>query len=80
VAAAEVRGRRERGGRASVGHRHAGPGGTVPGGVVQTGFETKSEFQWFKHFQSVSKFDRLEKYFSLLRKIEIKYGFRMDLK
>jgi hypothetical protein len=27
--------------RASVGHQHAGPGGTAPGDVVQTGFETK---------------------------------------
>jgi hypothetical protein len=32
-----------------------------------------------KHFQTISKFDRLEKYFHLLRKIEIKYGFE-DLK
>jgi hypothetical protein len=57
VAAVGVRGRRERErGRASVGRRHAGPGDTVPGGVVQTGFETKSKFQWFKHFQTVSKF------------------------
>jgi hypothetical protein len=28
-----------------------------------------------KHFQIVSNFDRLEKYFPVLRKIEIKFGF-----
>jgi hypothetical protein len=28
-----------------------------------------------KHFQTVSNFGRLEKYFPLLGKIEIKYGF-----
>jgi hypothetical protein len=61
--------------RVSVGCRHAGPGGTVPGGAVQTGFETKSEFKWFKQFQTVSTFGLLEKYFPLLRKIEVKYDF-----
>jgi hypothetical protein len=39
-----------------VGHRHAGPGG-----AVQTGFETKSEFKCFKQFQTISNFSRLEK-------------------
>jgi hypothetical protein len=50
-------------------------GGIVLGGVVQTGFETKSEFNWFKTFSNCFKYGRLEKYFPLLRKIEIKYGF-----
>jgi hypothetical protein len=52
-----------------------GPGGTVPGGAVQSGFETKSKFKWLKQFQTVSNFGRLEKYFSLLENIEIKCGF-----
>jgi hypothetical protein len=29
-----------------------------------------------KHFQTVSNFDQLEKYFPLLRKIELKYGLQ----
>jgi hypothetical protein len=47
----------------------------VPGGAVQTRFETKSECKWFKQFQTVSIFSRLGKYSPLLRKIQIKYGF-----
>jgi hypothetical protein len=27
-----------------------GPGRTVPGGTVQTGFEIKTEFKWLKYF------------------------------
>jgi hypothetical protein len=45
------------------------------GGAVQTGFEIQSEFKWFRTFSTVSNFDRLEKYFPLLRKIEVKDGF-----
>jgi hypothetical protein len=33
---------------AAVGRRQAGPDSTVPGGAVQIGFETKSEFNCFK--------------------------------
>jgi hypothetical protein len=32
------------------GRQQAGPDSTVPGGAVQTGFETKSEFKCFKQF------------------------------
>jgi hypothetical protein len=64
VAAAGVRG------RASVGHWHAGSGGTVPGGAVQAGFEKKSNSNGSKHFQTVSNFGQLEKYFPLLKKLK----------
>jgi hypothetical protein len=33
-----------------------GPGRTVPGGVVQTGFEIKSKFIWFITFSNCFKF------------------------
>jgi hypothetical protein len=40
---------RERDGVA-VGHRHAGPGGTVLGGAVQTGFEKNPNSNGSKQF------------------------------
>jgi hypothetical protein len=67
VAVVGVRGRRRESDGAGGGARHVGPGG-----AVQTGFETNSEFKYFKQ---ISNFGRLERYFPELRKTEIKYGF-----
>jgi hypothetical protein len=57
VAATGVRGRKRERDRVAVGHRHVDPGGTVPGGAVQTGFETKIRIQMvqniFKPFQTL---------------------------
>jgi hypothetical protein len=38
----------------------------------------KSKFKWFKTFSNHFKIGWLEKYFPLLRKIEIKYGFKLS--
>jgi hypothetical protein len=51
------------------------PGHTVPGVVVQTRFEIKSKFKWFKTFSNCFKFGSIRKYFPVIRKIELKYGF-----
>jgi hypothetical protein len=61
---------RERAGR-EAGHRHAGQGGTVLGGVNSNQISNKIRIQMF---QTVLNFGRLEKYFYELRKIDIKYG------
>jgi hypothetical protein len=48
----------------------------VPGGAVQTGIEIKIQIQTLqRNFQTFSNFSRLEKYFTGLRKIDVKYGF-----
>jgi hypothetical protein len=43
----------------------------VPGSVVQTGLKSNPNPNCSKHFQTISNFDLLEKYFRLLGKIEI---------
>jgi hypothetical protein len=68
VAAAEVRGRKRESDGAAVGHCHVGPGGTVSGGAVQTGFEIKSEFNWFKTFSNCLKFWSIRKVLSRAQK------------
>jgi hypothetical protein len=55
VAATGVQGRKRESDGVAVGRQHVGSGGTVPGGAVQTGFEIKSEFKWFKIFSSCFK-------------------------
>jgi hypothetical protein len=70
VAAAVVRERKRERDRASVGHRHAGPGGIAPSGAVQTRFETKFQIQIvqniFKPFENmVLKLSKTETTFSL---------------
>jgi hypothetical protein len=53
-----------------------GPERIVLGGAVQTGIEIEIRIQTLQtNFQTISNFDRLEEYFSRLRKIEIKYIF-----
>jgi hypothetical protein len=57
-----VRGRRER--------ARQGIGGapTVPSGAVQTGFEIKSKFKWFKTFSNCFNLWSIRKVLSLARK------------
>jgi hypothetical protein len=69
VAATGVRGRKRESDGAAVGCRHVGPGGTVPGGAVQTGFEIKYEFKWFKIFSNCFKLWLIRKVLSRARKI-----------
>jgi hypothetical protein len=55
-----------------------GPGGTVPGGTVQTGFETKNpNSNGSKHFQTFSHFGRLENTFPYSEKL--KYNMVLKL-
>jgi hypothetical protein len=56
MAVVRVQGRKRESDRVAVGRRHAGLGGTVPGSAVQTRFEIKSEFKWFKIFSNYFKF------------------------
>jgi hypothetical protein len=53
-----------------MGRRHACPGGTVLGGAVQTRFETKSRFNWFKTFSNCFKLWSIRKILFHAQKIE----------
>jgi hypothetical protein len=76
VAAAGVWGRRRESDEAIEGGCwHAGPVGIVPGGAVQIGFETNSEFKCFKQILNCFKLWSIRKVLSRSQKIEVKYGF-----
>jgi hypothetical protein len=65
---------RERG-QTTTGRRQVGPGTQCRAARFKLDLKSNPNSNGSKHFQIVSNFDRLEKYFPRLRKIETKYGF-----
>jgi hypothetical protein len=55
-------------GRAAMGCQQAGPSGIVPGGAVQTGFETNSKFKCFKQISNFFKLWSIRNVLSLAQK------------
>jgi hypothetical protein len=62
-------------GRAMTGRWQAGPGTQCQVARFKLDLKSNPNSNGSKHFQTVSNFDQLEKYFLGLEKIEIKYGF-----